>query len=827
MNPRDWIERVYADVPGTLVVSHQDASGAFHGTGGQAASHDDAAQRIEKLDASGARGVYLRVTTVKRSLGTHERGTAEDSGHLPGLWADVDLGDVGHAHDPALYDGLTLPPDEDAARRIVTGSGLPTPSLWVHSGGGLYPWWLLDQPVEVTDENRTHLEALSARWQGALASSAARLGYHYGTGVGDLARVLRVPGTTNRKAGVERPCRLLEDHGTVYAPGELLAALPRPTEAAKPLKPAPRPAGEVWGGQTGPSVFDRFAAETSWGDLLARYGFSPCTARHSRAIAECFTRPGGPEHTCSAHVLAARPEVLVVWSDSAGLPVGKGQKLTKARVLAHMEHRGDLSAAAHALGGTTPAPVSVLAHPDPAPVSSSLPLEAGAGTTDDQTEAALDAAHALAVEIEREAYRLRVREAARAKVDAEKTTALELPALRSLTDFLAEPDPEVTHRIAGLWPTGGRVVLSAPHKSGKTTLSGNLTRSLADGDDFLDAFPTKPAARVVLLDNELDEAMLRRWLRDQGIANTAVVELIPLRGRLSTFNILDPATRSRWAEHIGPADAMIFDCLRPALDALGLSEDKDAGRFLEALDELNTEAGISEALIVHHMGHSGERSRGDSRILDWPDALWKLVKDAEDEDDAGERRVYFTAYGRDVNQPEARLAFDPATRRLSIGGGSRKDARAEGALGDVTDYVDAHPQCSQNAIEKGVGGKAEVIRKALRLAIERGLIHREKAGQRYLHTTASHCVPTASGRSSANRVPASIDADADAAPEAAPPDPGTRTQLEGEEADRTPLPEAELLRRPSYFPDRCECGFDHDTQAPLAHAWHQHERNSA
>ena len=51
------------------------------------------------------------------------------------------------------------------------------------------------------------------------------------------------------------------------------------------------------------------------------------------------------------------------------------------------------------------------------------------------------------------------------------------------------------------------------------------------------------------------------------------------------------------------------------------------------------------------MGHTGERSRGDSRLIDWPDAGWRLVKDAEDDDDQHVRRVYFTALGRDANQP--------------------------------------------------------------------------------------------------------------------------------------------------------------------------------
>jgi hypothetical protein len=430
---------------------------------------------------------------------------------------------------------------------------------------------------------------------------------------------------------------------------------------------------------------------------------------------------------------------------------------------------------------------------------------------DTSSTEAPDYAATMAIEVEREAYRIRVRDAAREKVNAEKAGAIVLPPLTPLRDFLAVPDEDVTHRITGLWPSGGRVVLSAQHKAGKTTLTGNLIRSLVDGRPFLDAYALTTTRRVVLLDNELDARMLRRWLRDQNIANTGAVELIALRGRLSTFNILDAATRSRWAEHIGAADVLLFDCLRPALDALGLSEDKDAGRFLEALDELNAEAGIGEALVVHHMGHNGERSRGDSRILDWPDAVWRLVKDAEDEETgAGQVRRYLTAYGRDVDVPESLLAYDPATRRLSVAGGTRKDSRAEGALGDVTAFVEDNPRCSQNAIERGVGGKAEVVRKALRLAVERGLVDREKAGQRYLHTTASHRVPTASGRSSANRVPASIDADADAAPDRGHSETGTRTRLVGDtqapHSEPCPDCDADLSGPPG---DGCGCRAEH------------------
>lgn len=355
--------------------------------------------------------------------------------------------------------------------------------------------------------------------------------------------------------------------------------------------------------------------------------------------------------------------------------------------------------------------------PDPPPVTTLDP------------DSSHEGAWEFAQRVDLKAYELRVLQAAREKVAAANATTLSLPDVTPLQEFLAVPDEPTTHRVAGLWPEGGRVVLAAPHKVGKTTLAGNLIRALADGTPFLDAFPVIRAGRVVIVDNELDERMLRRWLRDQGLTHPERVAVLPLRGRLSAFNILDPATRTRWAEQLGPADVLVFDCLRPALDALGLSEDKDGGRFLEALDELTTEAQIANTLVNHHMGHSGERPRGDSRIQDWPDALWQLVTDKTSDDPGGERvRVYFKAYGRDVDQTETLLAFDPAARRLSVAGGSRSDRKVDAAGGDLLALLAHQQPLSGNQIEKALGGNSygqKAVRDAIHKLVDDGLIRRE------------------------------------------------------------------------------------------------------
>ncbi len=227
-------------------------------------------------------------------------------------------------------------------------------------------------------------------------------------------------------------------------------------------------------------------------------------------------------------------------------------------------------------------------------------------------------------------------------------------------------------------------------------------RALADNELFLGRFEVNPPeGRVVVIDNELDERMLRRWLGDQGVRNTDRVAVLPLRGRVGTFDLLDEDTRARWATKLREvgASVVLFDCLRPVLDALGLSEDKDAVRFLVHFDALLSEAGATEAVVVHHMGHQGERSRGDTRIRDWPDVEWRLVRqNAEDgQQEAGARR-YFAAYGRDVEQPEGLLAYDPGSRRLTFEGGTRQDAAAEKALPDVLSYLGDNPGASQRQV---------------------------------------------------------------------------------------------------------------------------------
>lgn len=339
---RRFIERVYADAPGHLSVCAATGSGPMRSEALD--TIDDALAAIERFDRIEPQGIYLRTTTLTAKPARGRRGGAEDTRAFTGLWSDLDFGTVGHKPSAS---GRPLPPTADEAWRIVKESGLPEPSLWVHSGGGLYAWWTLEAPVELDDTNRAAIATLSAQWQQALGRSAERLGYDYGTGVGDLARVLRIPGTINRKAGTERPCVITEDTGQVFVLSDFTDALDRVTPAAtaSPAAPARRETFPV-APRTGASAFDLLDEHATFTDILTGAGWTLHNGRHGQDVDQCWTRAGNPDHACSAHTLTANPHVLVVFSEAAGLPTGGGQALTRGRVFAHLWHHGDERAAA-------------------------------------------------------------------------------------------------------------------------------------------------------------------------------------------------------------------------------------------------------------------------------------------------------------------------------------------------------------------------------------------------------------------------------------------------------------------------------------------------
>jgi len=226
---------------------------------------------------------------------------------------------------------------------------------------------------------------------------------------------------------------------------------------------------------------------------------------------------------------------------------------------------------------------------------------AGQGEGGEGGQEAAKAAHEF--QVAEELRKLRIRQDARQRLAAENRPASALPPVAPFVDWIERPINPIRYRIDRLAPADARTLLSAQNETGKTTLIENLVRALVDDEPFLGYFAINtPASHLVLIDNELDEDMLREWMRAQSIRNTTrIAEVVALRGRVSSFNFLDDHVRDQWVRRLRDlgCDYRMLDCLRPVLDACGRDESHDAGTLLLAYDELLSQAGVGDSTVVH------------------------------------------------------------------------------------------------------------------------------------------------------------------------------------------------------------------------------------
>lgn len=283
-------------------------------------------------------------------------------------------------------------------------------------------------------------------------------------------------------------------------------------------------------------------------------------------------------------------------------------------------------------------------------------------------------------------------------------------------DFLALDIPEPRVLVDKLLLLDGNTVLVAQRKAGKTTLVHNLIKSMCDDTDFLGAYTIdKPKGmKFALLDFEMQQGMLLKWLRDVKVSlrGARSLELFSFRGASSSFNILSRASRISWANRLADCGVqfLILDCLAPAMAANGMDENDTyaASAFLNGIDEIMKMAGIAGSLVVHHMGHSGERGRGASRIRDWPETEIHLIPEGQGDDDNGHLRPraqrFLAAEGRLGAFDELGLSYEEDGRRLFVSSGSREEAAVEAAVPSILNYVQEHPGCSKSAALAGASG---------------------------------------------------------------------------------------------------------------------------
>ncbi len=177
----------------------------------------DITKAAEYVQSNAKRDVYVGVALSPADHGTHFRLKLEGNERLPssitGLWSDIDVVNPGHKK-------RNLAPSAENALTVLFPE-FP-PSILVHSGGGLQAWWLFKELWRLDSERDTRKAgALAVRWIRAIRARAAERGWDIDS-VGDLTRVLRVPGTCNCKIpGQPRPVRLIDVNDRRYNPSEL------------------------------------------------------------------------------------------------------------------------------------------------------------------------------------------------------------------------------------------------------------------------------------------------------------------------------------------------------------------------------------------------------------------------------------------------------------------------------------------------------------------------------------------------------------------------------------------------------------------------------
>jgi AAA domain-containing protein len=311
-----WLERLYSNSPGYFGIT-AFAGGRPRKTRWFATSELEAANQLIIKYADKA-DLYL-------SVGTHiepqeTRGGESTIISIPGLWADLDIGEEGHK--PA---SLPNPSTEDDALSIV--DGLPEPSMLMHSGGGLQAFWLFDEPwVFETPAEKALAKKAIQEWGNLLERKGELKGFHVDK-VADLARILRVPGSQNHKTGTPRPVLIRWADKPAHNSEELIPlGIPDSYEVEKHTEPPE----------------DDFPL--SWNEILAPHGYTQCSET-------TWTRPG---KKCSEGISLSIPDfasyVITNFSGSDDkLPVGPGTKLTKLRLYAYLNHGGNIDKAKKSL----------------------------------------------------------------------------------------------------------------------------------------------------------------------------------------------------------------------------------------------------------------------------------------------------------------------------------------------------------------------------------------------------------------------------------------------------------------------------------------------
>jgi len=164
-----------------------------------------ATQNFFKSESEAANHAYqLLQQNIDVYFGINPRigdgGRKENISFVSAFHAEIDYGKIGHKKESPSKTY------EEALNTIQSFN--PEPTIVIHSGGGFHCYWVLSNPVKVSDIGINILESINK-------ALSQKLGGDSGTH--DISRVLRIPGTFNFKVSDNpRPVSMIDNNHRKY-----------------------------------------------------------------------------------------------------------------------------------------------------------------------------------------------------------------------------------------------------------------------------------------------------------------------------------------------------------------------------------------------------------------------------------------------------------------------------------------------------------------------------------------------------------------------------------------------------------------------------------
>jgi hypothetical protein len=142
MKYAEFLELLYSDnSDGFTTISIKHPSGRFFNYSFPLA---DRAAIVQFIQQHLQYDLYIKRATQRRKPERGSSGRADLAYYQRVITADIDIQSDAHK-------AQTLPRSKDEALKLLDESGLPEPTLVVHTGNGLMPVWALREPKPVSE----------------------------------------------------------------------------------------------------------------------------------------------------------------------------------------------------------------------------------------------------------------------------------------------------------------------------------------------------------------------------------------------------------------------------------------------------------------------------------------------------------------------------------------------------------------------------------------------------------------------------------------------------------------------------------------------------